>query len=286
MQVTTYEEAFKKKLTIADIVDGFAEDTKTGKVTAYGGKLNVRPPYQREFVYEMDKQKAVIDTILKGYPLNVMYWAKNGDGYELMDGQQRTISFAKYFQDQYSVYVDMAGKTTPKTFSGLLGEDRKRFLEYPLTVYICDGDEKEKLEWFQTINIAGVKLTAQEMRNAIHNGSWVTDAKRYFSRVDGEGYASEGHTFNDHKYGDWMLIFPVPITILLLRKKDMDKRIKYGLIALAWLVYIIVFGSGGNKNNQSQIQEPAIESIQESTPETIARLEFAGQNGIVKEVLL
>lgn len=204
MEVKTYEELFGEKLTIRDIVDGFSEDTKSGKVVAFGGKLNVRPPYQREFVYEMDKQKAVIDTVLKGYPLNVMYWAKNGDGYELMDGQQRTLSVCKYYADQYSVDIDNAGKKSPKTFSGLVGGDRSRFLDYPLTVYICDGDEKEKLEWFQIINISGIKLTDQEMRNAIHNGKWVTDAKRYFSRIDGEGYSSEGHSSNGHVYGDYV----------------------------------------------------------------------------------
>ena len=203
MQVKTYEELYGKKLTIRDVVEGFLEDTKSGKVIAFDGRLNVRPPYQREFVYEMDKQKAVIDTILKGYPLNVMYWAKNGNDFELMDGQQRTISFAKFYLDQYSVDVEMAGKKSPKTFSGLIGADRQRFLDYPLTVYVCDGDEKEKLEWFHVINIAGVKLTDQEMLNAIYNGPWVTDAKRYFSRVDGEGFASEGHVSNGHKYGDY-----------------------------------------------------------------------------------
>lgn len=206
MQVKTYEEIFGKKLTIKDIVEGFSEDTKSGKVIAFGGLLNVRPPYQREFVYEMAKQKAVIDTILKGYPLNVMYWAKNGDGFELMDGQQRTISIAKFYQDQYSVDVEIAGKKSPRTFSGLIGSDKQDFLDYPLSVYICDGNEKDKLAWFQTINIAGVKLTTQEMRNAIYNGPWVTDAKRYFSRIDGEGYASEGHISNGHKYGDYIAV--------------------------------------------------------------------------------
>lgn len=206
MEVKTYEEVFGRKLTIKDIVEGFDEDTKSGKVVAFGGRLNVRPAYQREFVYEMDKQKAVIDTILKGYPLNVMYWAKNGNEFELMDGQQRTISFAKYYEDQYSVNVEIAGKKSPKTFNGLIGADREKFLDYPLTVYICDGDEKEKLEWFQIINISGIRLTKQEMRNAIYNGKWVTDAKKYFSRVDGEGYASEGHTSNGHKYGDYLLV--------------------------------------------------------------------------------
>ena len=203
MIVKTYEELYGKKLTIRDLISGFYENTKTGKVVAFDGKLNVRPPYQREFVYELPKQKAVIDTVMNGYPLNVMYWAKNGDGYELMDGQQRTLSICKYAEDQYSVAVDFGGKATPTTCSNLR-EKQNEFYDYPITVYICDGTDQEKLDWFQIINIAGIKLTEQEMKNAIHNGTWVTDAKKYFSRVDGEGYASEGHTYNGHTYGDYL----------------------------------------------------------------------------------
>lgn len=207
MQVQTYEEIFGKPLTIKDLVDHFVENTKTGEVIAFGGRLNVRPPYQREFVYELDKQKAVIDTVLKRYPLSDMYWAKNGDKYELMDGQQRTLSLVKFYLDQYSIEIDQMGQEKiPKTFSGLKENDRKAFLSYPLTVYICDGDEEEKLAWFRVINIYGVKLTNQEMRNAIYNGKWVTDAKRYFSRVDGEGYASEGHISNGHCYKDYLAV--------------------------------------------------------------------------------
>lgn len=204
MIVKTYEELFGKKLTIRDLVKDFKENTKTGEVSAFNGDLNVRPPYQREFVYEIPKQIAVIDTILKEYPLNVMYWAKSDNGkYELMDGQQRTLSICKFLKDQYSVEIEIAGKKVLKTFSNL-GSKTDSFLDYPLTVYICDGTEEEKLAWFRIINIAGVKLTEQEMRNAIHNGPWVTDAKRYFSRVDGEGYCSEGHTYNGHSYGDYL----------------------------------------------------------------------------------
>ena len=204
MIVKTYEELFGKKLTIRDLINGFSENTKTGEVLAFGGNLNVRPPYQREFVYEIPKQVAVIDTVLKEYPLNVMYWAKSDDGkYELMDGQQRTLSICKFSEDQYSVTLSIGGKDVAKTFSNL-GSKTDPFLDYPLTLYICDGDEDEKLAWFQIINISGIKLTDQEMRNAIYNGPWVTDAKKYFSRVDGEGFLSEGHVSNGHTYGDYV----------------------------------------------------------------------------------
>lgn len=204
MIVKTYEEMFNKKLTIRDLVENFNENTKTGEVNAFNGKLNVRPPYQREFVYEMDKQKAVIDTVVKGYPLNVMYWAKiTDDRFELMDGQQRTLSICKYVKGAYSVEFEIGGKVVPKSFD-YLGAKQKDFLDYPVTVYICEGNEDEILAWFRIINIAGIKLTDQEMRNAIYNGTWTTDAKKYFSRVDGEGFCSEGHCFNGHTYGDYV----------------------------------------------------------------------------------
>lgn len=204
MIVKTYEEMFGRKLTVADLVKGFCEDTKTGKVIGFGGKLDIRPPYQREFIYEIDKQKAVVKTVLAGYPLNVMYWAKKEDGtFELMDGQQRTLSICKYYMGQYSVDVDVAGKIRPRTFDSL-GDKQNDFMNYPITVYICDGSTTEKLEWFEIINISGLKLTHQEMLNAMFPSAWTTDAKRYFSRANGEGFASEGHISNGHTYGDYV----------------------------------------------------------------------------------
>lgn len=204
MIVKTYEELFGKQLTVRDLIDGFSENTKTGEVVGFGGKLNIRPPYQREFVYELEKRKAVINTVLSGYPLNVMYWAKKDDEtFELMDGQQRTLSICKFSKGEYSLEVDYDGIKKTRTFHSL-GDKEKPFLDYPLTVYICDGTEDEKLSWFRIINIAGIKLTEQEMRNAIYNGTWLNDAKRYFSRIDGEGFKSEGHSSNGYTYGDYV----------------------------------------------------------------------------------
>ena len=205
MKVQTYEEVFGKKLTVSELVEGFNEDTKTGKVTAFGGKLNVRPEYQREFIYGPEKQQAVIETVMKGYPLNVMYWAKTDDGtFELMDGQQRTISLCKFYDVQQIIPMLVNGKVRNYTFEEFDDEMTEKFLSYPIEVYICDGSEREKMEWFRIINIAGVKLTDQEMRNAIYSGPWITDAKRYFSNPKGEGFLSEGHTSNGHIYGDYL----------------------------------------------------------------------------------
>lgn len=205
MQVKRFEDIFHRKLTIKELVNGFYEDTQSGKVTAFNGQLNIRPPYQREFIYEIDKQKAVINTVLNSYPLNVMYWAETDDGtYELMDGQQRTLSICKFHDGSFSISsLDADGKVIMKTFD-FLKEQADDFLNYPLDVYICKGDHNQKMTWFRIINIAGIKLTEQEMLNAIYNSPWVTDAKRYFSRLNGEGYASEGHVSNGHTYGDYI----------------------------------------------------------------------------------
>lgn len=233
MKVQTYEEVFGKPLTIKDLVEDFTENTATGQVTAYGGKLNVRPPYQREFIYGDERRNSVVNTTLKGFPLNVMYWAKADDGgFELMDGQQRTISICKYHKDQFTVEVEGATGRNPKTFSNIGRQRQEDFLNYKLTVYICDGTEEEKMEWFQIINVAGLALTKQEMRNAIYNGPWTTSAKRYFSRVDGEGYASEGKVSNGYTYGDYIKVTGGRTS----EKEDSVVRQKLLEIVLNWIV--------------------------------------------------
>lgn len=163
-----------KEIPIREVFNGYVNNDEEG-VVGFGGLLNIRPKYQREFIYDDARKKAVISTIIKNFPLNVMYWVKNEDGsFEVLDGQQRTISFCQYVNGDFS--VDSRG------FSNLTEFEKEQILNYPLMVYICEGNDKEKLEWFETINIAGLKLTDQELRNAIYNGPWVTDAKRYFSK--------------------------------------------------------------------------------------------------------
>lgn len=169
-----------KEIPIRDVAQGFVNNDEEG-VIGYGGKLNIRPKYQREFIYKDAQRDAVIDTVRKDFPLNVMYWAVNGDGtYEVLDGQQRTISACQYVAGDFSVAYQYFHNLTP--------EEQEQILDYKLMVYLCEGDDREKLEWFKTINIAGEKLTAQELRNAIYTGPWLTDAKRYFSRSNGAAY--------------------------------------------------------------------------------------------------
>ncbi len=167
------------KIKISDLFDGYKDSQEEG-VVAYGGKLDVRPKYQREFVYKDKQRDAVIDTVLKGFPLNVMYWAKKDDGtFEVLDGQQRTISICQYLNHDFSVKYDGSIKYIDNWEQDI----RQKILDYELMVYICEGADTEKLEWFKTINIAGEKLSDQELRNAVYSGTWLTQAKRYFSRI-------------------------------------------------------------------------------------------------------
>lgn len=174
-----------KEVSVRELAEGYTDKAEEG-VFGYSGDLDIRPPYQREFIYKDKQRDAVIETITKDFPLNVMYWAvREEGGYEVIDGQQRTISICQYIEGDFS-------------FNGLyfdnLPADRKQQLcDYKLMVYLCSGTDSEKLDWFKTINIAGMKLTDQELRNAVYSGSWVSDAKRYFSRTNGpaHGLASD-----------------------------------------------------------------------------------------------
>lgn len=177
-----------KEIKIKDLVKDYQDKADEG-VTGYGGKLDIRPPYQREFVYNDKQREAVIDTVTKGFPLNVMYWAvrDNGD-FEIIDGQQRTISICQFINSDFS-YKD-------RYFHNLSDDEQEKILNYELTIYECSGTDSEKLEWFKTINIAGEELTDQELRDAVYHGSWVTDAKRYFSKNSCPAYQIGGRYLN------------------------------------------------------------------------------------------
>ena len=173
------------KVPVRDLIKGYNEDDTTSKVTAWAGKLDVRPEYQREFVYDDKHRDAVINTVLRGFPLNIMYFVDRKDGtYEVLDGQQRIISICRYATNSaISAKIPAPqGGYNDVNFPNLFDEDRESFLNYELQVYICEGTEKEKLEWFQIINIAGEVLAKQEIRNAIYHSRWLTDAKSAFSR--------------------------------------------------------------------------------------------------------
>jgi hypothetical protein len=189
-----------QKIKIREVVKGYVNSDEEG-VVGYSGRLNIRPKYQREFVYKAHQRDAVIETIKKGFPLNVMYWVLNPDGnfevvdekmvisrtkddkqagYEVLDGQQRTISFCEYVAGNFSI--------DNMFFHNLTDVEQNQILDYELTVYVCEGNDKEKLDWFRTINIAGEKLTEQELRNAVYTGPWLSDAKKYFSKTGCPAY--------------------------------------------------------------------------------------------------
>ena len=171
------------EVTVGEITRGYVNNDEQG-VRGYNGLLDIRPPYQREFIYSEKEQQAVITTVLRGYPLNVMYWVKRGDDaecpYEVMDGQQRTLSLCEYVEGKYSYDF--------KNFFNQPADVQHRILNYKLTIYVCEGDASEKLEWFKTINIAGKPLNEQEINNAIYAGPFVSDAKRHFSKSNCGAY--------------------------------------------------------------------------------------------------
>ena len=178
MKATLLHEPF---LTVRDICDGFVYIELDGKgLFGWGGKLTIQPEYQRNYIYADGKRDvAVVDSLLKGYPIGLLYFVKVADGkFEVLDGQQRITSFGRFVRGKFPV-TDADG--VPKWFDGLGAERQERLLDTPLTVYVCEGEREEIREWFKTINIAGVPLVQQELLNAIYSGPFVTAAKAVFS---------------------------------------------------------------------------------------------------------
>src|SRR5688572_21971440 len=172
------------RITVRELADGY-EDNAEGGVVGYGGKLDIRPPYQREFIYKDKQRNAVIESVRRDFPLNVMYWAVRDDGtYEVIDGQQRTLSICQYVNGDYSI--------DGMYFHSLQDDQRDQILNYECMVYFCTGTPSEKLDWFSTINIAGEEHSDQELRNAVYAGPWTADAKRYFSKTGCPAYGLAG----------------------------------------------------------------------------------------------
>ncbi len=171
----------KTEITVADICEGFVYNELEGKgLFGLSGKLTIQPEYQRNYIYADGKRDvAVIDSILKGYPLGLIYFVKvNDDQFEVLDGQQRITSFGRYVTNKFAV-KDEHGME--QYFSGIAADKQARILETKLTIYECEGEESEIKQWFRTINIAGVPLNNQELLNAIFSGPFVTLGKEEFS---------------------------------------------------------------------------------------------------------
>lgn len=170
--------------TVGDVCKGFVFDRNEGKgLFGLDGRLVIQPEYQRNYIYgDGRRDVAVVESLLKGYPLGLIYFVRNEDGmYEVLDGQQRITSFARYVNNSWPFAVEIGGK--PRYFDSLDADQRKLIVDAPLTIYVCEGEPSEIQEWFETINIAGVPLVKQELRNAAYHGPFVTMAREVFSNT-------------------------------------------------------------------------------------------------------
>jgi hypothetical protein len=165
--------------TVEQVVDGFVYNELEGKgLFGLAGKLVIQPEYQRNYIYNDGKKDvAVIDSILKGYPLGLIYFNVEGDTLEVLDGQQRITSIGRFVTGKFAIKVD----GNEQTFSSLPQDKKDQILKTKLDIYECDGSETEIKQWFETINIAGVPLNKQELLNAIYSGPFITAAKREYS---------------------------------------------------------------------------------------------------------
>jgi len=168
-------------ITVKDICEGFVYNDLEGKgLFGLAGKLTIQPEYQRNYIYaDGKKDVAVIDSLLKGYPLGLIYFVKVSNyEFEILDGQQRITSFGRYVTNKFA-FKDENG--LEQYFDGIATDKKNKILETKLTIYECEGEESEIKNWFRTINIAGVPLNDQELNNAIFSGTFVTLAKAEFS---------------------------------------------------------------------------------------------------------
>lgn len=197
--------------SVEQVLDGFVYNELEAKgLFGLGGKLVIQPEYQRHYIYgDGKKDVAVIDSLLKGYPLGLIYFNVDGDTFEVLDGQQRITSVGRFRTGKFAIKV--SGKE--QTFSSLPKDAQQKILDSELLVYECEGTEAEIKEWFQTINIAGVPLNSQELLNAIYSGPFVTKTKAEFSN---------SHNANLQKWNAYI-------------KKADPKRQEVLAIALDWV---------------------------------------------------
>jgi hypothetical protein len=167
---------------VSDVCDGFVYNQLEGKgLFGLGGKLTIQPEYQRNYIYAEgggEREQDVIHSVLKGYPLGLIYFNKVGpDRFEVLDGQQRITSIGRFVTNKFAILDE----GNPKTFGSLPTDQRELICRSRLLIYECEGTETDIKQWFETINIAGVPLKPQELLNAIYSGPFVTKAKEEFS---------------------------------------------------------------------------------------------------------
>jgi len=173
----------RTNLTVKDICAGFVYNELEGKgLFGLAGRLTIQPEYQRNYIYADGKRDvAVIESILKGYPLGLIYFNKvSADNLEVLDGQQRITSFGRFVTNKFAI-VDERGMQ--QYFDGIAADQRRKILETKLLIYECEGEESEIKDWFKTINIYGVPVNQQEILNAVYSGPFVTLGKAEFSNT-------------------------------------------------------------------------------------------------------
>ena len=183
-------------ITVEDICKGFHYNELEGKgLYGLSGKLTIQPEYQRNYIYaDGKKDVAVIDSVLKGYPIGLIYFNKVGDNnFEVLDGQQRITSLGRFVEGVLSI-IDESG--IPQDINSIANDKREKILKTKLLIYICEGTESEIKEWFRTINIAGVPLKPQELLNAVFSGPFVTKAKEEFSNSQNAHIQMWSHFIN------------------------------------------------------------------------------------------
>ncbi len=171
----------KTDITVKEICEGFVYNELEGKgLFGLSGKLTIQPEYQRNYIYaDGKKDVAVIESVLKGYPIGLIYFNKTGkDEFDVLDGQQRITSLGRFVTNKFAIKDE---KGMQQYFDGLADNKKEKILQTNLTIYVCEGEESEIKEWFKTINIAGIEINKQEERNAVYSGVFVTLAKEEFS---------------------------------------------------------------------------------------------------------
>ncbi len=173
----------KTDITVGQICEGFVYSELEGKgLFGLAGKLTIQPEYQRNYIYASDggkREQAVIESVLKGYPLGLIYFNKVGDDkYEVLDGQQRITSLGRFVTNKFAIKDDDGNE---QYFSGMAQDKKQKILNTKLLIYVCEGTESEIKEWFKTINIVGIPLNEQELLNAVYSGPFVTKGKEWFS---------------------------------------------------------------------------------------------------------
>jgi hypothetical protein len=237
------KSTLKIDITVKDICDGFFYSQLEGKgLFGLSGKLTIQPEYQRNYIYADGKRDvAVIDSMLKDYPLGLIYFVKKTDGnFEVLDGQQRITSFGRFVTNKFAVKVD----GMEQYFDSLAPELQVKILNTKLTIYECEGEEPEIKSWFKTINIAGVPLTNQELNNAIYSGTFVTLAKEEFSNSQNSNihkwsaYVSGSLIRQDYleRAIDWVSNGKIDYYMALHRKDDNIKELKdYFTSVIDWV---------------------------------------------------